>query len=871
MMNKKTLLVVDDNPVNRKILVNLFNGEYTIIEAENGVQAIEVLKKSAEDISLILLDIIMPVMNGYEFLEVIKEDVRFSQIPVIVETSSESQQDEVKSLAAGASDFITKPYSPEVVRHRVSSIIRLRESAATINMLERDLLTGLYTKEFFYRYVRKTIDDHPEKKYDILFSDIEQFKLINERYGTKRGDAVLCQIASDYTNVVHALGLCSRIDSDKFAMLIEHGENYYPDEIADGLKKWQKNFPVPNLTVKFGVYRDVDRKLPVSAMCDRAIFALNSIKGKYGKFVAEYDDALRVRLLREQKIIEDMEAAVEQGQFVIHYQPKHDIQAEVLAGAEALVRWEHPEFGMLSPGEFIPLFEKNGFITKLDYYVWEQVCRTIRDWKDNNLPVVPVSVNVSRADFEAPKLVERIKELVDQYELEPSLLHLEVTETAYTNNPILVVNAVKRLRLLGFKIEMDDFGSGYSSLNMLSELPVDVLKLDMRFIQQGSVQRKSILSFIIALAKWLDLGTVAEGVETEEQIEILKGMGCQYVQGYFFAKPMCRQAFDAYILQYTAKPVLLHEPPEDIVPMRELTSVRTILVAEDIETNRDAVKKMLGSQYDVVGVADGQAAMDYLHEHGRNVSLLLLDLMMPVMDGFQVLEEMRKCKRLLRIPVIITSEAGKDSEIRALRLGAESFIAKPYEQEILLHDVKRAIEGAELRQIKAQLEAQRNFLKEEAYQDSLARCLNRRGMWEAISELPTYNEHAVLMLDVDNLKICNDTNGHAAGDALLQRVSSILTDETRDGDIIARIGGDEFVVVMKNLSNPQLALKKGTQVAEVLSAERAEGKYSTVCSIGVSIFGRADTFEDALRRADRALYIAKQTKKGSCVLWSADF
>ena len=278
------------------------------------------------------------------------------------------------------------------------------------------------------------------------------------------------------------------------------------------------------------------------------MLALGKIKNHYGKYVAVYDDSMRLSLLREQRILDEMETALEKKQFQVYYQPKHDTRNGDVSGAEALVRWIHPEFGFMSPGEFIPLFEKNGFITELDLYVWEEVCKTMAFWKKKGLPPISVSVNLSRADFGKYHLAQKIQDLADKYEIPHELLHLEVTESAYTDNAEQIIHVVDELREMGFKIEMDDFGAGYSSLNMLNELSIDVLKLDMRFVQTKSFTRnKSILRFIISLSKWMNLITVAEGAETKEQVDELRSLGCDYVQGYYYAKPMSEEKFEIYL------------------------------------------------------------------------------------------------------------------------------------------------------------------------------------------------------------------------------------------------------------------------------------------------------------------------------------
>ena len=295
-----------------------------------------------------------------------------------------------------------------------------------------------------------------------------------------------------------------------------------------------------NVIMKWGIYSIEDRTISVEQMCDRALLAARSIKGQYGKYFAAYDDQLRNQLLREQAITDGMETALAKRQFVIYLQPKYRIADNRLAGAEALVRWNHPEWGLQPPSEFIPLFEKNGFITRLDQYIWDGVCSILREWDDKGYPPISISVNVSRADIYNADLVDILIHTLKKYNVSPERLHLEITESAYTENPKQIIDTVSRLRKVGFIVEMDDFGSGYSSLNMLNEMPIDILKLDMKFMQSETAKpvNQGVLRFIMDLARWMKLSVVAEGVETKEQLERLREIGCDYVQGYFFARPM---------------------------------------------------------------------------------------------------------------------------------------------------------------------------------------------------------------------------------------------------------------------------------------------------------------------------------------------
>lgn len=540
MPAKRTILIVEDNEINRMMLSELLSSEYRVLEAENGQQALDVLDKEKDEISVILLDITMPVMDGYTFLSIAKEDPSLASIPVIVTTQSDSEADEVAALSHGATDYVAKPYKPQIILHRVASIIHLRETAAMINQFQYDRLTGLYSKEFFYQRAREALRQNPGQRYSIICSDIENFKLINDVFGVAAGDRLLCGIADMYRKKAGERGICGHLAADHFACLLEFDSEFTEQMFIQANEEINQLQNAKNVAVKWGIYSVGNQNVTVEQMCDRALLAARSIKGQYGVYFAAYDDKLRDELLRQQAIIDSMETALEEGQFLVWLQPKYRICDETMAGAEALVRWNHPEWGFQSPAEFIPLFEKNGFITKLDQFVWDKTCFYLRKWDEEGYPPVPVSVNVSRADIYHADIADIMMRTVSKYGLTPSRLHLEITESAYTEDPGQIIETVGHLRELGFIIEMDDFGSGYSSLNMLNQMPIDILKLDMKFVQSETAKPtdQGVLQFIMELARRMHLRVVAEGVETKKQLDRLSETGCDYVQGYYFAKPM---------------------------------------------------------------------------------------------------------------------------------------------------------------------------------------------------------------------------------------------------------------------------------------------------------------------------------------------
>ena len=689
----RKILIVDDDAVSRSLLSHLLEGRYEILTAENGQEALDILKRESAEICMVLLDLLMPVMDGYEFLRIVREDLQLSMIPVIVTTAKDQEEEEIRCLELGAVDFLPKPYRMELVRCRVDRMIHLRETAAILNMVERDPLTGLYTKDFFYLKVAQILQDYKDCPYDMIVADMERFKIVNERLGVEAGDRVLQYMGERFKKLMGPGEICTRLHDDLFAMFVHHSDAQRRSELL-----WQWDEVVPGVTIhnpviKYGIYENVNSNMPPFGMCDRAVFAMNRIKRHYGVNVAIYDHSLNKDILKEHQILDSMEDALKEHQFLVYYQPKYDIHNDCIAGAEALVRWIHPELGFMSPADFIPLFEHNGFISQLDFYVWEEVCRDLKAWKAEGRTIVPVSVNVSRIDFSDPLLVEKIVELTDRYGIDRELLHLEVTESVYMDELWQIIQMLKDLREKGFKIEMDDFGSGHSSLNVLSELPVDVLKLDMKFLREGSSSKKSILGFVISLSKWLNLKTVAEGVETKQQLVELKRFGCDYVQGYYYAKPMNRQEFEIYMEEHARA----EEDKRDYLTaeFQEPAAIgkrkETILIAEDSEMNREILKSMLEPYYHIVEATNGKEAYAYLKKHADEISVILLDMIMPVMDGFQFLKKRSKHKEMDEIPVIITSELEEDSDLMALKLGADRFIGKPYQQSLLLLSIQNMI------------------------------------------------------------------------------------------------------------------------------------------------------------------------------------
>jgi FOG: EAL domain len=547
---KRTVLVVDDEVINRELLGMILQQKYDVIYAENGRKAIDIVRKIPGRISLVLLDLLMPEVNGYEVLKTLQADSKLRKIPIIVLTSEKDA--EVESLQLGAADFIPKPYNmPEVIMARVQRSIELAEDSDIILATETDRLTRLYNKDFFFQYCAKSDLYNPDRAMDAIAVNVSRFHLVNELKGRAFGNQILCAIADEIKYYAfQSEGLAGRGGSDLFYAYLPHSDSH--EDFLEGISDAVADIAgEARINLRMGVYQNVDFSVGMEERFDRANIACNLLRKSVSEHYTVYDSNLHEKELFAEKLIHEMDGALAEKQFKVVYQPKFNIKGDEprLCSAEALVRWHHPELGMISPGIFIPLFEENGLINSLDNYVWSEVARQIKSWKVAFGVTVPVSVNVSRVDLLSPGYEENMLWLVHTNFLQPSDMLLEITESAYTENSERIIEIANSLRSHGFKLEMDDFGSGYSSLNMLASLPIDALKLDMKFVRRICENAKDLrmVQLMIEIASFLNVPVIAEGVETEEQYRLLKENGCDIIQGYYFSKPLTVDQFSEMI------------------------------------------------------------------------------------------------------------------------------------------------------------------------------------------------------------------------------------------------------------------------------------------------------------------------------------
>ena len=552
---RKSILIADDVAINRMMLAEGLREDYDILEAEDGVEALDLIGKQRGNIALVLLDLRMPRMDGLEVLRSLSADPDLRKIPVIVLTAD--QKAEVECLRFGAMDFLSKPYPEwEIVRARINKCIELSETRALIQSTERDSLTTLYNMDYFLRYVQIYDRHYPDMTMDAVYVDVNHFHMINERSGKEYGDGVLRRLGWNLRHAAREIGgiACHR-GADAFLLYCPHRDSYESllNQLSEGLSG-EEDSAAP-VRLRLGIYPCVDKSLETERRFDRAKMAADAVRGSHVQTIGQYDDALHQRSLYRDRLLNDFRSSLENNRFKVYYQPKFDIRGDhpVLSSAEALVRWDHPELGMISPAMFIPLLEESGLILDLDTFVWREAAARIRAWKDRFGAAIPVSVNVSRIDMLAPDLKGIFRNILNTWNLTAEDLILEVTESAYTGDSAGIISMARELREsdLGFRIEMDDFGTGYSSLGMLTTLPIDVLKLDMTFVRSafGETRDVRMIELIIDIADYLHVPVVAEGVETREQMMVLKALGCDLIQGYYFSKPVPPEDFDRFLIE----------------------------------------------------------------------------------------------------------------------------------------------------------------------------------------------------------------------------------------------------------------------------------------------------------------------------------
>ena len=471
-----------------------------------------------------------------------------------------------------------------------------------ISLIYLDAITGKTNWIKFKSDAAKLLKKRKKNEYALVSFDICKFRMYSDMYGSNEADKLIVRVSDICHNFIKKRHeLAARHGGDTFSLLIEYTDfdmlKKRVEDLSSALSKVQAK---TNIKYHFGVYEIKDRTMAIDRINNLSGIAKDSgANSSQMNGISYFDNEIHLKLVNEREIENTMEAALEKKEFIVYLQPKYNSQTEEISGAEALVRWLSEEKGLMSPAKFIPIFEKNGFITKLDDYMLNEICALQKRWNEEGKKLFPISVNISRAHFERADLAEHIRDIVKQYDIPYSCVEIELTESAFFDDKNLLIQTVKRLREYGFVVSMDDFGSGFSSLNSLKDIPLDIIKLDAGFfnIANDEDNRSSfIIEDTIAMAKHLRMQTVAEGIETRQQVDFLCSLGCDLIQGYYFARPMPIDEFERHNGYDDVEPASVEETLSEEVAIEETIEEATESVAETVESETEEIIEVVEAE-----------------------------------------------------------------------------------------------------------------------------------------------------------------------------------------------------------------------------------------------------------------------------------
>lgn len=562
-VKRHRVLVIDDSMTNRAILRDILHDEIDVVEFDNGKDAVAYLMNHFYELDLVLLDLVMPEMNGFEVLEFMKRKHMINYLPVIMISADDEERNVEYAFDLGAIDFISRPFSERIVLRRVLTTISLFEKQKElISQIDRqfkaddqkvDELTGLDYKQTFYDKVYTHLQNSGGEALWMVAIDIDHFKLFNNFYGWEKGDQylkVLGRYLKDFTRR-HG-GIAGYLGGDDFAVLCPKNRSVLDDlkrRIQADMDK-DKDFGI-GFGPKFGFYEIENPYESVEKIYNNAVIALSTISGDYTRHIAWYDKDMAGQLQTEYELLSDIRRGVEEKEFISFLQPKVDMRTKKVVGAEALARWYHKEKGLVSPAAFVPILENTGFVSTVDKVIWKYTLDWMKSMMEKGVELLPVSLNISRADFYAMSISKYLSKICEERGIPRELIEVEITESSYIEDYIMIEEEVEKLHAAGFKVSMDDFGSGYSSLNALKNMSIDTLKIDMKFLDlnnDNTTKGIGILEGVLNMAEILSLPTIVEGVETDEQAEFLMKCGCNVAQGYHYYHPMPCEDFEKLLV-----------------------------------------------------------------------------------------------------------------------------------------------------------------------------------------------------------------------------------------------------------------------------------------------------------------------------------
>ena len=557
------ILIADDDRSMRLALMNVLDTDgYELHEVENGKLAYDYCRNNMPD--LVLLDAMMPEMDGFSACEKIRTLPKGSHIPILVVTALDDEESVERAFKVGATDYLPKPVHFAVLRQRISRLLHAASVERHVRQLAyTDPLTGLPNRTTLSTHLSELLTKVQSSgdMLAMLFLDLDRFKLVNDTLGHSVGDLLLKAVADRLQRCVRSGDMVARLGGDEFTVIVDRAKSRdavarIAQTICDSIEQpfsfsGQEIFVSTSIGISLYPL-DGDDIGELMKHADTAMFRAKELGCSY----FFYESDMEAAVTRKMEIEADLRRSVSRDQIDVYFQPKADLSTNEIVGMEALVRWNHPEKGIICPQEFIPLAEETGIINEIGLWVMIGSCLQLKEWCDQGHGPYSIAVNLSGVQLENGNIIRQVKQVLEETQIDPSLLELEITESTIMHHPEKVIEVLKRLKEMGVKLSVDDFGTGYSSLNYLKRFPIDLLKIDATFVRdvETDPDDRAIIQSIIALAKSLRLKVVAEGVETRQQQDLLKSMGCDFIQGYYVGRPVGAEEFEERVLNQPGNP-----------------------------------------------------------------------------------------------------------------------------------------------------------------------------------------------------------------------------------------------------------------------------------------------------------------------------
>jgi diguanylate cyclase (GGDEF)-like protein len=569
------ILIADDDRSMRLALMNVLDSDgYDLHEVENGQEALEYCSNNMPD--LVLLDAMMPQMDGFNACEKIRMLETGGHIPILIVTALDDEESVERAFKVGATDYLPKPVHFAVLRQRISRLLHAASVERHVRQLAyTDPLTGLPNRTTLSSHLNELLVKARASNDMIamLFLDLDRFKLVNDTLGHSVGDLLLKAVSDRLQRCVRGGDMVARLGGDEFTIIIDRAKSR--DSIARIAQTICESIEQPfsfsgqeifvSTSIGISIYPlDGDDIGELMKHADTAMFRAKEV----GRSYFFYESDMEAAVTRKMEIEADLRRSVSRDQIDVYFQPKADLKTNKIVGMEALVRWNHPQKGIICPQEFIPLAEETGIINEIGLWVMIGACLQVKNWIDQGYGPYSIAVNLSGVQLENGNIINQVRQVLDETQIDPSLLELEITESTIMHHPERVIEVLNRLKEMGVKLAVDDFGTGYSSLSYLKRFPIDLLKIDATFVQdvETDADDRAIVQSIIALAKSMRLQVVAEGVETRQQQEFLKALDCDYIQGYYIGRPVCAEEFEQHVLK---------KAKEDSADIKDLSDYRS--------------------------------------------------------------------------------------------------------------------------------------------------------------------------------------------------------------------------------------------------------------------------------------------------------